>query len=292
MFIYKTRNIKNLNDFQDDAKALISKIEYVAKFGEDNLRFTLTEELTPEEIASLDNLVNNFSDEDPELKIPKILALAKAEASSKHFHNIDYKKELTTSLIPVRNIVQGEVNQVLWYKTLEPDTVSPTDLILKVDIVYTRDETGFATNRVTTRTWINEDETENIETKITNKFYFINPSDMITEGYKRRKLLVQSIQIPTLTFMTEVLAPLGYSSEAVVFKGRKFMDEYEDEFNKFVDNSSTITDPSNEDVGVKTIVVIMRDESNSEYVEWLDKAPASLGGTTTIRQYLIGEFSI
>lgn len=289
MYIQRTRDIKNLNDFNEAAKALNPKILVVLKFGEDTLRFTLSESLTQEESDALNDLVQNFDDADPEVQVPKILAMAKEY--SKHFHAINYIKGLNQSLIPKRTVVQGEVRKVEWYKSLDAE-MNPVDLVLKVDIIYNRDATGFATSRTTTRTWINEDESENAETKISQKYYFVNPSDMIDEGLKRRKLLVSSIQIPTLTFMSEILIPLGYTQEAVVLRGRSFMDEYENDFNKFVDNSSTITDPADPDVGMKTIVVKLRDENRAEYVEWLDKTSPSLGGTTTVRQYLMNEFSI
>jgi hypothetical protein len=291
MFINKTRDIKNINGFNDAARSLNSKIQIVLKIGDDDLRFTLSEALTAEEDTALDNLVATFDDSDPELVVPKIFSVAKAEAITKHFHNINYKKELTQALIPLRTVTRGEVTKVEWFKSLDAE-MKPTDLVIKVDVVYNRDVTGFATSRVTTRTWINEDGSENPERKVTNKYYFVNPSDMIDEGLRRRKLLVNSIQIPTLTFMTEVLVPLGYTQEAVVLKGRAFMDDYEQSFSNFVENSSTITDPASPDAGMKTIVVKLRDESSVNYNEWLDKAPASLGGMTTIRQYLINEFNI
>lgn len=289
MYIHRTRDIKNLNDFQDAAIALNAKIQFVAKFGDDDLRFTLSEGLTQEESEALNDLVQNFADEDPEVKVPKILSISKVK--DKHFHAIDYKKELTQALIPKRTVTQGEVTKVEWYKSLDAQ-MAPTDLVLKVDIDYQRDATGFATSRVTTRTWINEDESENTDTKVTNKYYFVNPSDMIDEGLRRRKLLVNSIQIPTLTFMSEALMPLGYTQEAVVLRGRHFMDDYEQYFANFVENSSTITEVGHPDIGLKSIVVRLRDEDNPEYVEWLDKTSPSLGGVITIRQYLMNEFSI
>lgn len=295
MFIIKTRDIKNLNDFNEAAKALTAKIEIVIKLGDSNLRFTISEALTTEEDTALDNLVDTFDDSDPELIIPKIYSIAKAEAASKHIHNINYKKELTQALIPFRTVTRGEVTRVDWYKSLDAQ-MKPTDLVIKVTVVYNRDVTGFATSRITTRTWINEDESENTETKTTSKYYFINPSDMIDEGLKRRKLLVNSIQIPTLTFMSEALMPLGYEQGAVVMLGRQFMDDYDSDFNKFVENSSTITDPADPNYGRKSIIVELENNDpegrNKDYNLWLDKAPASLGGATTIRQYLVNEFSI
>lgn len=295
MFINKTRNVMDLNGFNDAAKALNSKIQIVMKFGDDDLRFTLTEALTAEEETALDDLVANFEDSDPSLKELKIYDMAKEEARFKHFHNIDYKKELTSALIPKRTVVKGEVTEVCWFKSLDAE-MKPTDLVIKVNIAYQRDATGFATSRVTTRTWINKDDSENTDKKLTTKYYFVNPSDMIDEGLRRRKLLVNDLQIPTMTFMSEALMPLGYSQESVVLQGRAFMDDYEHDFNKFVDNSSTITDPADPNFGKKSIIVELEDNTaegrNKDYNLWLDKAPPSLGGTTTIRQYLIGQFNI
>lgn len=290
-FLNKTRDIQNLNDFLAACKIHNSKIQYLVKIGDDNLRFTLSESLTIQEDLDLDVFIAAYADVGSENAVPKIYSIAKSEAAHKHFHNINYKKELTQSLIPKRTVMQGEVTKVDWYKSLDAN-MNPIDKVIKVEVVYNRDATGFATSRITTRTWINDDETENPETKITDKLYFVNPSGMIDEGLKRRKLLVNSIQIPTMTFMMEVLLPLGYNQSSVVLKGRSFMDGYESDFNKFVDNSSSITDAASPDFGLKTIVVKFRDEQKAEYVEWLDKSPASLGGSTTIRQYLISEFSI
>ena len=119
---------------------------------------------------------------------------------------------------------------------------------------------------------------------------------MITEGYKRRKLLVQSIQIPTLTFMSEALMPSGHTQESVVLLGRHFMDDYEADFSRFIENSSTITEPSDPNFGKKSVIVELESTDiegrNKDYHLWLDSAPPSLGGLTTIRQYLINEFDI
>ena len=115
---------------------------------------------------------------------------------------------------------------------------------------------------------------------------------MIREGTKRRGLLVEMVQLPVMDMMAEVLMPLGVTQESVVLKGRHFLDEYELLFNNFVKHSSTITDPAHADFGKKVVIVTLRDEQREEFVEWLDKAPNSLGGSTTIRQYLMSEFEI
>lgn len=295
MFINKTRNILDLNRFNEEAKVLNTKIQFIVKFNDDDLRFTLSESLTAQEEADLDNFIINFVDTDPELKIPKIYDLT--NSNGKHFHAINYRSEGGTSLnlIPIRTVTKGEVTKVEWFRTLDAN-MQPIDKVLIVDIGYNRDATGFATWRTVTRTWINRDDSENPDKKITMKYYFLNPVDMVVEGLKRRKNLVNSIQIPTLTFMMEVLMPLGYTQASVVLLGRAFMDVYEQDFANFIENSSTITDPADAEFGKKSIIVKLENNNpsgiNSDFNVWLDKAPPSLGGSTTIRQYLISEFNI
>lgn len=293
MYIYKNRDIANLNQFQEDAIALNSKILAVLKFNEDELRFTLSEALTAPEEIELDAFVSAFEDNDPELTVPKIYAIAMAEAKTKHFHNIDYKMEVVSGLklIHKRTVTKGEVTEVEWYKTLDAEQ-NPTDLVLRVNISYVRDASGFALYRTVVRTWINEDESENTETKISTKLYYVNPSDMIVEGDKRRKLLVQEIQIPVMNLIGEVLIPQGITLSNVIVKGRKFLDDYDGEFNKFKHHSSSITDPASPDFGMKSVRVKIRDEADATHVEWLDLYPNSLGGSTSIRDYLMEQFNI
>jgi hypothetical protein len=297
--ILKTRNIQDLNRFNNEAIILIPKIVFVLKSNDDELRFSLSETLTVDENSLLDSFIIDFTDSDPEQRLPLIIDLAKAEAKNKHFHNIIYtsNKELSQAMIPEREkgTVKGEVLQVIWYKELDfTDPSNPTPIIpvIKVDIAYTRDATGFATSRVTTRTYYNRDGSENSETKITIKYYFVNKQDMVDEGIKRRTLLVKSIQIPTMNLIAEVLMPLGVTLNNVVSKGRQFMDDYRLDFSKFIENSSSITDPLSDDFEMKTTIVKLRDEDDAGHVEWLDKLPNSLGGSTSIRNYLIAEFDI
>lgn len=293
MFIFKTRNIIDLNSFNDQAKAISPKIEIVLKFGDDSLRFTISESLTSEEESQLDDLVSNFEDTDIFQKVPKILELSNEHG--KHFHAINYKLGLKESLIPVRSVVKGEVQKVVWYRTLDANMI-PVEPILKVDISYTRDASGFALFRTTVRTWYNLDGTENPETKPSSKYYFINESDMIDEGIKRRTLLVKELQIPVMKGMTSALIPKGYSETSALLLGRHFMDDYRTSFEDFKQNSSTITDASDPNYGKKAVVVKVENESDTEYVKFLDEAPAVLGtpfdGTITIRNYLIEQFSI
>lgn len=283
-------DIQDVNRLLDDVITAVPKVEGGVKIGDNILRLQVSSALDIPEDATVDGVISGFVDSDPEQKVPYIYDLVKPGAK-KHFHSIDYKNELVQSLIPKRTAVQGEVVKVEWFQTLDGNN-NPTNKVLLVDVVYTRDNTGFAISRTTTRTWINRDGSENPDTKTTSKYYFINSVDQIQEGIKRRKLLVDNIQIPVLGLVMESLIPLGYTQESCLLKGRQFMDDYDQEFNKFVQNSSTVTDPADPDVGMKTIRVKVRDEANPNHVLWLDKAPGSLGGATTIRQYLLAEFDI
>lgn len=225
-------------------------------------------------------------------KVPKIYTYTKAEATQKHFHNINYTgKDLTLNLIPKRTIVQGEVQKVEWYSEID-GALNVSNKVLDVDIVYTRDVTGFAIYRVVTRTWYNNDGIENDEKKITVKYYAVNPSESIDEGIKRRSLIIKELQRPILASMLQVLVPLGYSETAVLFRGRTFLDEYEVEFQKFTNHSSSINDPASPDYGMKAIIVKLRDESDTELTEWLDLAPPLFGGTVTIRQYIMSQLDV
>ena len=286
IFIYRTRNILDLNRFNEDVKAALGKVIIVVKEGDDQLRFQLSEALTGSEDSQLDDLVADFIDENPDLKIPKIVDIAKAEAKSKHFHNIDYRKEISGSLFPKRTKVQGEIVKVEWFRDKEL-----TDLYLRVDISYTRDTIGTALERETTRTWINRDGSENSDTKVTEKSYIINQEDQTAEGKRRRENIVNGLEFPVLAMMMEVLIPTGLSQQAVLLKGKAFLDDFEGEFDRFIKNSSDITDPLSEDFGKKSVVVAIEDAPAATY-EWLNMLPNSLGGLKSIRQFLVEEFSI
>ena len=285
-------DIQDVNRLMADIMAAVPKVVGGVKIGSDTLQLQASSTLGAAEDTLVDSTISGFVDSDPQDKEPKILDYRKP-GLRKHFTALNYKGgiDLTQALIPKRTVVKGEVQKVEWFLSLDVN-LQPTNKIIEVDIAYTRDASGFAQSRTTTRKWVNRDGTFNEDTRTTTKYYFINTSDMIDEGLRRRSLITKEIKIPTLTFMTEVLVPLGYTAESVYLKGLAFLDDYESEFNKFIDNSSTITNPADPDFGEKSVVVRIRDEANADYVEWLDKAPASLGGSVTIRQYLQDQFDI
>lgn len=281
----------DINGLQNHIIAAVPEVTAVLRVDMDILVHSV-DELTQIQKDSVDAAKMAFSDIDPKDKIPKIYDLTKGEANSKHFHNIDYKKELVSALIPLRTVVQGEVQEVTWFSSIGADN-APTEPIVKVTIVYVRDAaTSLPIYRVTTREWYNVDSSLNSDKKITLKYYYINPSDQINEGDRRRDLLVKSIQIPVMNMMVEVLSSTGLTIVSILLKGRQFMDDYQEEFDRFVANSSTVTDPADPNYGEKTVIVKLENESRSDVLEWIDQAPNSLGGAKTIRQYLMDEFNI
>jgi hypothetical protein len=178
------------------------------------------------------------------------------------------------------------LNKIEWY--IDNDL---TDKCLIVDIVYVRDEIGFAVSRTTTRTWVNNDESLNIYQKITFKDYTINDGESSSEGKSRRGALVDNIEIPTMRAMHEALVPEGWSSVDIVMSGRRFLDEYESTFSKFIKNSSTYTNKSSPHYGRKKVVVKIEEEDDIEFSLWLDAIIFSFDGLT-IREFLMGEFQV
>lgn len=213
---------------------------------------------------------------------PRIYALCDVGLQKLDFRDIDYTIK---NLFPKRVFSQGELQSVEWYIESTFQTK-----VLKAEMSYTRDGNGFATYRETLRTWINEDDSENPLTKLTSKFY--TPLEMIQEGKRRRGNIVDGVQIPTLSFMLETMVnPPTVTQDMVLLIGRDFMDRFEDEFNKFIDNSSTVTDPADPDFLKKKVVVAIENAANSTD-PWLKNKPASLGGSISIENYLVSEFSI
>jgi len=205
---------------------------------------------------------------------------------------LDYVTGLATKLYPKRVFNKGELNNVKWYSDEEL-----TDLVLNVDIVYTRDGARFPIERTTTRTWYKQNGEPHPDVKVTRKIYDHDFLAKISEGIRRRGNLVNSIQIPVLSFMYETI-PLeeGESSGSfqvrVIMMGRAFLDSLQEEFSNFVSNSSTITDSQDPNYGKKSIVVAIENKATTDSL-WLMNKPLQLdpSGNTTILAYLIDSFT-
>ena len=187
---------------------------------------------------------------------------------------LNYKNGLTTKLHSKRYFTQGELQKVEWYAN--PDL---TDLVLIVDIQYKRDSLGFASERITTRTWINEDESEASPKKITKKVYSNDTLSQIEEGIKRRGNIVKGLQMPVLGSMLATIPTNEGESEPerqgrVLLMGRRFLATYKKEFTLFIEDSNK---------EIKEQLKLANDY-------WLNNVIDANG--TTIRSMLLKELSI
>lgn len=209
--------------------------------------------------------------------IPKIYRYVE----DKSLHNLrvapvglDYITGLTTKLYPKRTFNKGELNLVEWYGDEEK-----TDLILKVEIDYTRNPLGFADYRTTTRTWYLENGEEASPKKITKKKYSDDMLGQIEEGIKRRGNLVKALQIPVLGSMLATIQIRTDENEQqrqnrVLLLGRQFLAQHKSSFTNFIEDS-------NKDI-------IGEVEGSADF--WLDNVIDQNG--TTIRKMIIHSLTI
>lgn len=249
----------------------------------DNLKFVFENSGDIQSLdAALDNLVSMHQGQDKPYH--KIYDLVREGVKDKDFRDIDYTVELIQPLYPKRTFYKGELRLVEWFSDSEL-----TNKILRVEIAYVRDYFGFAVSRTTVRKWVLSNEQYCTEVKVTEKKYTINTIDQITEGKRRRENIVNGVQLPTLQFMVETIQ--GISQVEILLMGRDFMDRFSLHFKNFIDNSSSITDTQNINFGKKTVVVAFEEASQTTDI-WLLNKPASLGGQTSILDYLSSEFTI
>ena len=213
-------------------------------------------------------------------KSPKIY---KISGFFQNFTQIDYT---LLPLFPKYYFNKGEL-----YKTEYYVNEDLTDLVLVVDVTYNRDAAGFAQTRTTRRRWVNNDDSFNTVEKTTSKNYTNNPSQIIKEGKRRRENIVDNLQIPTLTAIQMTMLPLGHTEQDCLLYGRNFLDFYDLEFKKFVNNASTVNQKNDPNFGRRVIEVLLETDSEVEHALWLDQIPNIFGPGVTIRQYLVNEFS-
>lgn len=250
----------------------------------DNLLFEFEEPLNDIDTLdqALDNLVANH-DGNP-IALPRIYSLMAGEGPREDYSKINYKIEPKPNLFPKRIFIKGELQKVEWY--MEAEFIN---LVLQSEMTYTRDSFGFALTRTTTRTWFDTENQPLDIVKVTTKNYSM--LEQIKEGKRRRGNIVDGIQLPVMGLMVETMTiePWNLDQQTILLMGREFMDRFETEFNKFIDNSSTVTSGPN--IGRKSVIVAL-EEASTTTDTWLLNAPASLGGQIRILDYLTNEFNI
>jgi hypothetical protein len=200
----------------------------------------------------------------------KIYELAKFDAKAKHFHNINYKTELTQALYPKRTFVQGELQECIWYADQALSVP-----VIKVDISYNRGDTGFALDRTTTRFWYNVDGTLQTSTKVTTKVYSLNPMEMIVEGVTRRRNIIDNMKINALGMMQATMT--SNTDAEIEAIAKEFMYEFVDEISAFINDSN------------ESILDGFLSASTEDY-PWLENIINQEG--MTIKDYICNEVNI
>ena len=190
------------------------------------------------------------------------------------FKEINYKTSLSTKLHPKRTFIKGELQKVEWYS--EYDGITYVDKVLECTIVYARDILGFAVSRTTTRTWFHVDDTPCEDTKVTIKYY-TDSLESMSEGKRRRGNLISILMYDVMGLMIQTMIPGDETDPAVVVQiGRDFLKDNQEEITAFVQESHT---------DFKTTMLTIPDT-------WLDYTPAALGGSVSIRAYIINELTV
>lgn len=124
-----------------------------------------------------------------------------AEAPDASPIGVDYKTGLTIKLQPMISMTKGRVLNVGHYATYDGEEFN--DLIIRVEMVYTDLPLGL--HRQTTRTWLNEDESDG-ESKVSEKYYDIIQAGR--EAIRRRGNIVDE-----LTAQAEIFGKLADTQE-------------------------------------------------------------------------------
>jgi len=184
-------------------------------------------------------------------------------------HN--YISGTTVKFFPKRTMIKGEVICVDYFVD-----EALTDLILRVEIEYTRDALYLAIYRVVTRSWFKGDGTAHPDTKVTKKIYTINIDDQIREAHRRRQNIINHLLLEVLGMMVATMP--GESMADILTDGREFNHDLQSEFDTYVA------------VGGEHIVEVVSGTTISGITgNWIDNVIDGEG--TTIRQHMMEELS-
>lgn len=197
---------------------------------------------------------------------------------------LNYKTHLNTSLKPKRTFIQGELQMVEWFADYDANLDLYSDLVLRVEVTYTRDAAGFALHRDTTRTWLCEDDTDATPVKVTRKYYVGKERD--EEGVKRRKNITAQIKSAVGNHLvlsaSDPTDPIEAQTQLDI--GRQFYEDREVEITHFIELSR------------QEIHANIADDVTASPDAWLDDnlkiTPTFTHPTLTVRDYLLAELNI
>lgn len=192
--------------------------------------------------------------------------------------NVDFITSTSVKLHRKSYITKGECYKEEFY--LHYDGQAYSQLMVKEETSFTRDPLGFPIYKDVKISWATEDGDFHQTTKTWKKYY--SSLEKISEGKFRRGNLIQNLQIPCIGFIS--LSRLGNfnATPEVILEGRRFLADYKNEFELFIQDSN------------KDIISCLNDVSHPKYIsvadyDWIDsQTPYGV----TVRQWLIGEMSI
>jgi hypothetical protein len=153
--------------------------------------------------------------------------------------DVDYITQSSVRLHPTNSIVvDGEIRRVDYYATAAPPNsmgiVEYSDLIVREDFAYTRDQMGFARARTQTITWFREDGSPHQSTKQRVKFY--ENDESLREGQRRRRNITDTLSMTVTGWLVATQTQLA-SGQARIQMGRDFMAAHKQSFDMYADAS-------------------------------------------------------
>ena len=252
-------------------EAFPDKFEHIEKEPSSNdFDMIFNQDLTQPEIDQIDNDI--LANHDNVRYYAKILELALPGSKDKDFRGLDYTVELSQKLFRENTMVRGELQKVEYW-----DNAAKDNKLIQVDIVYNRNDMGFAESRTTTRTWFSQTGSELENKKVTTKYY--DMLGQIQEGKRRRGNIVDAMQMPILGMMMATLpgmsAPWNTMTQPEIIQlGRDFLKLHDTSFSAFINESH------------KQILDDVLNASDA----WLDNVID--GNGTTIRGYILNQMNL
>jgi hypothetical protein len=186
---------------------------------------------------------------------------------------VDYITGLKTKLHRKQTMLRGEVQQELFYKNFDGTTYS--NLVVKELHTYVRDSFGFCKSRITTVSWIYEDDTECTIKKTWTKYY--DNLQMIEEGIQRRSNIVKSLQPKVLGLLQMTMS--ASEQPNIIPYGRAFLSAMKDSFENFTNHSD------------RSLYTDLQAPAITNQFPWLSNVIPNTGGIT-ILQFIISEVTI
>lgn len=171
------------------------------------------------------------------LRQPVVVGLARGEAAGKHFHNIDYKTELTSKLQRRDTLTHGLLVKVEFFAD-----VAKTERVLTVDRKYNLDPAFGLVSKRTVRTYYCVDGFPHLETKDGGE-YFYTPAENMAGVARYRENIVNEIKSAMMNSLPS-LAPSAEAFNTLYDDGNSLMADLYPSISRYIasGNYQTIID--------------------------------------------------